>query len=176
MAESKASISFWPLSWVLMQMVRPLRQWSRSPLNPVSNPSQEVRSWGGGGGSGVRNTHAHTRTCTHMHTRMHAHHLRLPHCLLHPAIPSCMYSEHLWAALYQQSGCSEALCPEGTEDGGVGLHAKLPSDKGFPPETFVLSTLKSILSQAQQWGDIGGMLEPNTLRAENRSPESWPQV
>lgn len=35
MAESKDSISFWPLSWVLMQIVLPLRQWSRSPLNPA---------------------------------------------------------------------------------------------------------------------------------------------
>lgn len=34
MAASKAWISFWPLSCVLMQMVLPLRQWSRSPLNP----------------------------------------------------------------------------------------------------------------------------------------------
>lgn len=35
MAESKDSISFWPLSWVLMQIVLPLRQWSLSPLNPA---------------------------------------------------------------------------------------------------------------------------------------------
>lgn len=35
MAESKDSISFWPLSWVLMQIVLPLRQWSLSPLKPA---------------------------------------------------------------------------------------------------------------------------------------------
>lgn len=35
MLESKDSISFLPLSCVLMQIVLPLRQWSRSPLNPV---------------------------------------------------------------------------------------------------------------------------------------------
>lgn len=71
---------------------------------------------------------------------------------------------------------SEAHCPEVAEDGGVGPHAKLPSDEDFPPETFILSTLKSILSQAQQWGDTGSMQEPSILRGENSSPESWPQV
>lgn len=46
MAESKDSISFWPLSWVLMQMVLPLRQWSRSPLNPAGvEQMREGTAW-----------------------------------------------------------------------------------------------------------------------------------
>lgn len=43
MAASKASISFWPLSCVLMQMVLPLRQWSRSPLNPSHGQGKGVQ-------------------------------------------------------------------------------------------------------------------------------------
>lgn len=35
MAESNISISLLPLSWVFTQMVRRLRQWSFSPLNPA---------------------------------------------------------------------------------------------------------------------------------------------
>jgi len=36
MLDSKASISFLPLSCVLMHIVLPLLQWSRSPLNPMN--------------------------------------------------------------------------------------------------------------------------------------------
>lgn len=43
MLESKASISFLPLSCVLMQMVLPLRQWSRSPLKPAKRGQQAGR-------------------------------------------------------------------------------------------------------------------------------------
>lgn len=54
MLESKASISFLPLSCVFMQIVLPLLQWSRSPLNPVKqwqptvniqNPQRRPHEW-----------------------------------------------------------------------------------------------------------------------------------